>query len=103
MRSYRPWFQLNADHATFNSNGSIGTANVGGGASGVDYKLKSNWIVGAGAALSAGGMSLSDVNGTSQMTAPRAFTYTGVGFGPFHFHLGGSGSKAKTTTKKIRY
>jgi hypothetical protein len=100
QRALRPWVRLSADHASFSSNGSTGTANVGGGASGLDFKPRSNWTVGGGAALSLGGMSLSDVSGTSQMTAPRAFAYSGVGFGPFHLHAGGSGARAKTTTQR---
>jgi hypothetical protein len=66
----------------------------------MDFKPAPNWTVGGGAALSVGGMSLSDVSGSSKMTAPRAFAYTGVGFGPFHLHGGGSGSRAKTTTQR---
>jgi uncharacterized protein with beta-barrel porin domain len=99
-RSVRPWIQLTADHSSFHTNGSSGIANVGGGGGGLDFKPKPRWTIGGGAALSLGGLSLSDVSGSSQLTAPRAFAYSGVGAGPFHFHVGGSGSQSKTTTDR---
>ena len=99
--SPRPWVQLSGDHSSFSSGDfSGGTANVGGGGGGMDFRPASNWAVGAGLALSTGGMSLSDLSETSQMIAPRAFTYFGFGFGPFHVHWGGSVSRSKTTTKR---
>jgi fibronectin-binding autotransporter adhesin len=93
----RWWFQVTGEHASFNG---TGTANVGGGAGGLDFKPAGNWTVGGGASLSLGGMSLSEVSGTGQMTAPRAFGYSGFGFGPFHVHGGGSASQNKTDTQR---
>ena len=100
-RAMRPWVQMSGEHINFKSGDfSGGSANVGGGASGVDFKPSSSWTVGGGAALSLGGLSLSEVSGSSQMTAPRAFAYSGFGFGPFHFHGGGSAAKSKTSTQR---
>jgi hypothetical protein len=97
----RFWFSVAADHATIDSNStSPATANVGGSGGGVDFHPASNLLMGGGAGLSLGGMSLSEVSGSSTMTAPRAFGYSGLGFGPFHLHGGGSASRVKTSTQR---
>lgn len=98
--SLRPWVRFSADHGSFNSNGFSGTTNTGTPAGGVDFKPSGAFTVGGGAALGLGGMSLSDVSGSSSITAPRAFAYGGVGFGPFHFHGGGSAARQKTSTQR---
>jgi len=97
----RFWFQLSGDRSSFSSGDfSGGTANVGGGGGGVDFTPGSNWVLGAGVSVSLGDLSLSDLSETSKMTAPRAFTYFGLGFGPFNVHWGGSVARSKTTTKR---
>jgi autotransporter-associated beta strand protein len=97
----RWWFQFTGDHATYGSTQFSGaTANVGGGGGGLDFKPKGNWTIGGGGSLSLGGMSLTDVSGSSSMQAPRAFGYSGLQFGPFHVHGGGSASKSKSDTSR---
>ncbi len=97
------WYQVSAEHATFRSGSFSGaTANVGGGAGGVDFKPTSRWSLGGGGSLSLGGMSLTDVSQSSQMTAPRAFGYTGFSLGPIHLHGGGSAARSSyNTTRQI--
>jgi fibronectin-binding autotransporter adhesin len=99
------WYQLTGEHATFRSGSFSGaTANVGGGAGGVDFMPTRRWSVGGGGSLSLGGMSLTDISGSSQMTAPRAFGYSGFSFGPFHVHGGGSAARSSySTTRQIAF
>jgi hypothetical protein len=99
-RTLRPWLRFGADHGSFNSNGSRGTANTGTPAGGVDFNPTGALTLGGGAAFGFGAMSLTDVSGTSSLTAPRAFGYGGIGFGPFHVHGGGSAARQKTTTQR---
>lgn len=95
------WFQFAGEHATFKSREFSGaTANVGGGGGGLDFKPSENWSVGGGGSLGIGSLSLSEVSGTSSVKAPRAFGYSGIKFGPFHFHGGGSAAKTKNNTKR---
>jgi fibronectin-binding autotransporter adhesin len=100
VNGLRPWLRFSADHVAFNSNGAAGTANIATPAGGFDFKPLANVTVGGGAALGIGGLSLADVSGSSKITAPRAFGYSGVGFGPFHIHGGGSAARQKTTTQR---
>jgi autotransporter-associated beta strand protein len=100
-RQPRWWFQFTGEHVNFRRNRFSGaTANVGGVGGGLDFKPASNWTVGGGASLSLGGMSLTDVSGSSDMKAPRAFGYSGLQFGPFHWHGGGSAAKTTNDTKR---
>jgi uncharacterized protein with beta-barrel porin domain len=95
------WFQMGGDHSSFSSGEySGGTANIGGGVGGVNFRPSSSITLGGGAALSLGGLSLSEISASSQITSPRAFFYGGYGLGKFHLHWGGSTSWAKTTTKR---
>jgi autotransporter-associated beta strand protein len=97
----RWWFQFTGDHSRYSSGRLSGaTANVGGGGGGLDFKPSKNWSVGGGGSLSLGNMSLTDVSGDSTMNAPRAFGYTGLQFGPFHIHGGGSAAKTNNNTKR---
>jgi fibronectin-binding autotransporter adhesin len=91
------WVQLAADHANL-ADGSI--ANTGGGAGGYDIRQTDNFTVGAGISFTQGTLTLGDGGGISQMTAPRAFGYTGVGFGPFKLHGGGSAARTKNKTER---
>ncbi len=99
------WYQVTGEHATFRSGEFSGaTANVGGGAGGVDFMPTSRWSVGGGGSLSLGGLALTDISGSSQMTAPRAFGYSGLSFGPFHIHGGGSAARSSySTTRQIAF
>ena len=99
------WYQVTGEHATFRSGAFSGaTANVGGGAGGVDFMPTSRWSIGGGGSLSLGGMALTDISGSSQMTAPRAFGYSGYAFGPFHVHGGGSAARSSyNTTRQIAF
>jgi uncharacterized protein with beta-barrel porin domain len=99
------WYQVTGEHATYRSGQFSGaTANVGGGAGGVDFMPTSRWSIGGGGSLSLGGMALTDISGSSQMTAPRAFGYSGFSFGPFHLHGGGSAARSSyNTTRQIAF
>jgi len=96
LASVRPWFDVGGDHVAF----SGGSANTGGSGGGFDFKPASHWTLGGGGALSLGDLSLSGISGSSQMTSPRAFFYSGFAFGPFSVHWGGS--RAWTTTSTNR-
>ncbi len=101
VASVRPWFQMGGDHISYRSGEfSGGTGNIQSGGGGVDFKPAAAWTLGGGGALSLGGLSLSEISGSSQMTAPRAFFYSGFAFGPFAVHFGGSRSWTKTTTNR---
>jgi fibronectin-binding autotransporter adhesin len=103
-RSMAPqfWIEMAAEHATFDPNGpySGGTANVGGGTGGMDVRPASNIVMGGGFGLGLGTLSLSEVSGSGKLTSPSAFGYTGIGFGPFNLHVGGSACRSKTTTNR---
>jgi len=95
------WYQVTGEHATFGSGEFSGaTANVGGGAGGVELMPGRRWSIGGGGSLSVGGLSLTDISGSSQMTAPRAFGYSGFSFGPFHVHGGGSAARPSYNTSR---
>jgi fibronectin-binding autotransporter adhesin len=97
----RTWLQFAGEHSSFN-NGTFsgGSANVGGGGGGVDFRPRGNVLAGLGAGLSLGSLSLSDISGKSTLKAPRAFGYSGVRFGPFHLHAGSSASKNNSDTNR---
>ncbi len=103
--SVRPWYDAGGDHITYRSGAaSGGSANVGGSGGGFDFKPSPNWTAGGGGSLSLGGLSLSEVSGSSTLTAPRAFFYSGFAFGPFRVHFGGSRSWTRTsTTRNIQF
>ena len=88
------WIQFAADHASLKD----GTANVGGG--GYDFKQSDNVTAGAGFSFTQGTLSLLGSGGQSAMKAPRAFGYSGFGWGPFRIHGGGSAAKATNHTKR---
>jgi hypothetical protein len=100
-RGGAPWFQIAGSHTSFKGDGSSpGTANGGGSGGGYDFKVSPALTMGGGASLSLGGMSLTEISGSSQITAPHVFGYSGYGFGPIHVHGGGSTAHIKTTTTR---
>ncbi|HEX4346937.1 MAG TPA: autotransporter-associated beta strand repeat-containing protein [Vicinamibacterales bacterium] len=96
------WVELAGDHGTF-SDGT--TSNTGGGAGGYDIKSTDNFTVGAGVSFTQGSLTLGDGGGTSNMTAPRAFGYSGVSLpGSFGIHLGGSAAHTSNdTTRQVAF
>jgi fibronectin-binding autotransporter adhesin len=94
------WMQFAGDHASF----ATGTADSGGGAAGYDFKNTDRVLLGGGISYTEGSLNLLGSGGSSTMTAPRAFGYTGFGFGPFRIHGGGSAASTPThTTRPIDF
>ena len=99
--SPRFWIGASGARSTFTSGTfSGGTADVGGTGGGVDFRPGSKWTLGGGGALSVGGLSLTELSESSQMTAPRAFTYVGYRFLKFRMHGGGSIARTTSTTSR---
>ena len=95
------WFNMGGGHSSFSSGeNSGGSANMGGGNGGVSVSPTPTLSLGAGGGLSLGGLSLSEISGSSQIQSPRAFFHGSYKFGRFRTHWGGSNSWSKTTTKR---
>ena len=107
QRGKRPrwWLQFTGGHSNYESGELSGaTSNIGGSGGGFDFKPAGNWTIGGGGSFSFGNLSLTEISGSTNVKAPRAFGYSSVGFGPFHFHGGGSAAKTKNDTKRdIRF
>lgn len=102
-RGKRPrwWLQFNGGHSSYDSGDLSGaTSNIGGSGGGFDFKPSGSWSIGGGGAFSLGNLSLTEVSGSTNLKAPRAFGYSSFSFGPFHLHGGGSASKTKNDTKR---
>jgi len=100
-KSPRWWLQFTGGHSTYDTGELSGaTSNIGGSGGGFDFKPSGNWTVGGGGSFSFGNLSLTEISGSTDLKAPRAFGYSSFGFGPFHWHGGGSASKTKNDTKR---
>ncbi len=104
-RAGQPWIQLAASHTSFRGdNASAGGANVGGSGAGYDYKMSPALTLGGGGSLSLGGLSLTEISGSSTMTSPHVFGYSGYGLGFIKIHGGGSLAHIKmSTTRNINF
>ena len=104
-RAGQPWLQLAASHTSFKGDGaSAGGANVGGSGAGYDFKMSPALTLGGGGSLSLGGLSLTEISGSSTMTSPHVFGYSGYGLGFIKIHGGGSLAHIKmSTTRNINF
>jgi fibronectin-binding autotransporter adhesin len=97
----RWWAQVAGERASFDGVGFRGAvANLGGVGGGVDVKRTSRWVFGLGASFSAAGLSLDGLGGNSDLTAPRAFAYSGVKLGRFRLNAGGSTARTSYQTSR---
>jgi autotransporter-associated beta strand protein len=98
----RWWTQFRYERARFDdtdfAHGAV--ANLGGGASGIDFRASEKWLIGGGGGFGGGNMSLNDLAANTDYTAPRAFGY--VGYKPKAFGLRGGGSAARTKSDVTR-
>jgi uncharacterized protein with beta-barrel porin domain len=98
----RWWTQLRIERARFDdtefAHGAV--ANLGGGASGIDFRASDKWLIGGGGGYGGGNMNINDLAANSDYTAPRAFGY--VGYKPKAFGLRGGASAARTSTDTNR-
>ncbi|HEY2151752.1 MAG TPA: autotransporter-associated beta strand repeat-containing protein [Vicinamibacterales bacterium] len=100
-RGGQPWLQLAASHTSFKGDGaSGGGANVGGSGAGYDFKMSPALTLGGGGSLSLGGLSLTEISGSSTMTSPHVFGYSGYGLGFIKIHGGGSLAHIKMSTER---
>jgi len=99
--SVRFWFQLAGDHARFTPGGlDAAVANVGGGGGGFDFRPTTRLTLGGGGSFSRGALSMLGLGGSSDLQAPRAFSYGGYNFGPIGIHAGWSAAKTSYTTQR---
>ncbi|HEX4347946.1 MAG TPA: autotransporter domain-containing protein, partial [Vicinamibacterales bacterium] len=91
------WIEFAADHGSY----ADGTkSNMGGAAGGYDLKNSERVTAGVGLAFTQGSLALGDGGGTANLAAPRAMGYSGVGFGPFKIHAGGSASPTSNHSQR---
>ena len=102
LHELRWWTQFAGEHTHFDGSEFIsgGTANVGGGAGGFDYKATKRFFFGLGSAYSLGKMLLDANSQKSDLLSPRAFGYGGLGSPRWGVHFGGSAAKNKYKTNR---
>lgn len=98
----RWWSEFTGEHGSLGAEGGArgGTINLGGGASGFDFRPAERWVFGAGGGFGAGHMAINGLNAATDFKAPRAFGY--VGFKPHGFGINAGGSAARSTSKTRR-
>jgi autotransporter-associated beta strand protein len=95
------WTELRGERGTFEDDGVHGgKVNLGGGASGFDYRPPGRWIFGAGGGFAKGDMTINNVPASTDYQAPRAFGY--AGFRPQSFGITGGISTARSRSKTDR-
>ena len=101
-KQFEWWAQFMGERAEFDGRAGAngGTATLGGGAGGFNWRVSERWLFGAGGGFAAGQMGFDGPAASADYQAPRTFAY--VGFQPRAFGLRAGGSLARSKSKRER-